>query len=290
MHITLDHVTYCYTRETPPALVDVALAFDTSSIVGICGKTGSGKSTFVQHLNGILKPTSGRLINDGQDIHNSPNLLRTVRRRIRMTFQFPERQLFGRTVWEELTYTLKHHHLPLPEIERRVAIVAQSLKFDIDRYRDRSPFTLSRGEQRKLGIAVMLCLQPELLILDEPTAGMDRRNSLQLLTLLQQLHQQHNLQLILVSHDIELLLKYAGYLILMKEGKIAFAGTSADLLAKAEHVEKIGVELPPVYRLVHALQQQYPQLHFGDFSVDEVVEEIVKHIGREEFINRGFLS
>jgi energy-coupling factor transport system ATP-binding protein len=270
MNITFDHVTYRYTRKTPPALADVTLAFDTTSpIIGICGKTGSGKSTFVQHLNGILKPTSGRLLIDEQDIHSSSNLLRSVRRRIGMTFQFPERQLFGRTVWEELTYTLEYHHLASQEIERRLAVVAQWLEFDVVHYRDRSPFTLSRGEQRKLGIAVMLSLQPELLILDEPTAGMDRRSSLQLLDRLQQLHHQHNLHLILISHDIELLLKYAEYLILINKGKIAFAGTSADLLAEAEHFERTGMSLPPVHRVLYVLQQWYPQLNFGNLSVDK---------------------
>ena len=278
MKIVYDHVTYRYHPQASPAIQDVNLEFETSAIIGICGRTGSGKSTFVQHLNGILKPGAGRVLIDSADIHQSPETLRRIRQRIGMTFQFPERQLFGRTVWEELAYTLAKRHIPEDEIVRRIETVSELLQLDLHQHRDRSPFALSRNEQRKLGIAVVLSLQPELLMLDEPTAGMDRQSSRHLLAVLSRLHRHHHIHLMLVSHNLELLLKYTEYIIVLAEGKVALAGTPLEILKAAEQLEQFGIGLPPVHRTLHLLQTRYAQIHTGVLSVHEAVEEVTRHV------------
>ncbi len=283
MKITFDHVTSVYnagSSDEQIALKNICLEFDTSRIIGICGIAGSGKSTFIRHLNGILKPTSGRMLIDGADLHASKDTLSRTRQRIGMTFQFPERQLFGRTVWEELSYTLARRQSSEAEIEARIRTACKLLHFNLEELRHRSPFSLSRGQQRRLGIAVILTLQPELLVLDEPTAGMDRAHAYQLLDVLHTLQQKQQSQIILVSHDIALLLKYAKHLIIFNAGTILLNGTPHQVLSRIEHLETGGLMLPPVYRTLYLLQKQYSQFHTGVTSVDEAVEEVVKNVKR----------
>ena len=247
MTITFEHVTFRYAPNEPPALRDLCVQFETSGLLGISGRTGSGKSTCIQHLNGILKPTSGRMLIDGEDIHATKQALRRVRQRLGMSFQFPERQLFGRTVWEELTYTLEYHKLSPDAQECRVIEVCEWLDFDLPRYRERSPFSLSRSEQRKLGSAVVLTLQPELVVFDEPTAGFDRKQTYRLLDTLQALHHRGLCQVMLVSHDIELLLEYTDYIVVFGAGRVAWEGTPQALLDSPQCLESSGLMLPEVY-------------------------------------------
>ena len=264
MQITFDHASFAYPAapRTAPQIVlnDLATDVQTNELIGICGMTGSGKSTLIRLLNGILKPTSGRVLIDGEDIHHSKQALQRVRQRIGMSFQFPERQLFGRTVWEELTYTLIQHRISSADIEARLDSVARLLQFDVQHFRDRSPFALSRSEQRKLGLAVILSLRPELIVLDEPTAGLDRANAAHLLDLLHTLHQSKQSDVMLVSHDLELLLKYAGRLILLHQGRVAFSGTPQALLAEPDILTQIGLPLPPYYQLFQRFHAQSPEI------------------------------
>ncbi|GAK61380.1 ABC transporter related protein [Candidatus Vecturithrix granuli] len=280
MQIRFNQVTFSYhagTKDKEVALKNVDLTIDTARILGICGATGSGKSTLIRHLNGILKPTTGQVCIDGENLHQSKVTLRRARQRIGMTFQFPERQLFGRTVWEELAYTLEQHRISAEEIERRILTATQMLCFDIARLRDRSPFALSRGEQRKLGIAIMLTLQPDLIVLDEPTAGMDRRNAMYLLDLLHSLHQEQQIGLILVSHELDLFMHYVDDLLVLRQGQIAFHGPVQQAICAPERLEQSGLALPPLQRTLALLQQKFPQLRADVRSVDDAVAEIVKN-------------
>lgn len=273
MHITFDHVTYRYAPNEPPVLNDLTLQLDTVHLIGVCGRTGSGKSTFIQHVNGILKPTAGQVCVDGENIHASKQALHRIRQRIGMTSQFPERQLFGRTVWEELTYTLEYHKIPYQEQERRITEVCGWLDFDFERHHECSPFTLSRSEQRNLGIAVVLALQPELVILDEPTAGMDRAHAYRLLDTLQRLHCQGVCQVMLVSHDIEYLLEYADSLVVLETGTIAWEGSSRALIRSPQCLESTGIFLPEVYR---RLQEQFPDLLTETLSLRTILQQIIR--------------
>jgi energy-coupling factor transport system ATP-binding protein len=278
MQIRFKHVTFSYHAATneQAALKDVDLTIDTARVLGICGATGSGKSTFIRHLNGILKPTTGQVYVDGENLHQSKAALRHARQRIGMTFQFPERELFGRTVWEELAYTLEQHRIAAEKIEQRILTTARMLRFDIERLRDRSPFSLSRGEQRKLGIAVMLTLQPELVVLDEPTAGMDRRNAIYLLDLLHDLHQHQHMSLILVSHELDLFMRYIEDLLVLRQGQIAFYGPARQAIRSAELLEQSGLLLPPLQRTFALLQKRVPKLCPDVITVDDAVAEIAK--------------
>lgn len=271
MTITFDHVTFHYAPHEAPALENLTLQLDTTHLIGVCGRTGSGKSTFIQHLNGLLKPNTGRVLIDGENIHASKQILHRIRQRIGMTFQFPERQLFGRTVWEELTYTLEYHKIPVQEQEQRIAEGCDRLEFDLQHHRDRSPFLLSRSEQRKLGIAVVLSLQPELIVLDEPTAGMDRKHMYRLLDALQRLHHQSPCHVILVSHDIELLLEYVDYIVVFAAGKMAWEGTPQKLIRSPEHLESAGIPFPQVYQELLRLQKQYPNLLTEPLSLQQIL-------------------
>ncbi len=264
MIITFEHVTYRYAGHDAPVLRDLLLELDTARLIGICGRTGSGKSTYIQHMNGILKPASGRVLVDGENLHATKQALQRVRQRIGMSFQFPERQLFGRTVWEELTYTLTYHRVPPGEQERRIAEVCGWLDIDLTRYRERSPFSLSRSEQRKLGIAVVLALQPELVILDEPTAGLDRKQAYRLLDTLRRLHQQRVCQVMLVSHDLELVVEYAEYLVVFGAGTVAWEGTPQAVIHSPQDLESHGIIVPEVYRKVRQLRE-----HMADLSIEE---------------------
>lgn len=278
MQIRFEQLNFRYKSAPPserPALKNIDVEFDTRQIIGICGMAGSGKSTLIRQLNGIFKPTSGQVSIDGRNIHQSKSVLHQIRQRIGMSFQFPERQLFSKNVWEELSYSLERRGVAEKEAERRILTVCEQLDFDIQALRQRSPFTLSRGEQRKLGIAIVLTLQPELLVLDEPSAGMDRANAYKLLELLKSLHHQNHAQLILVSHDLELLLKYAEHLIVLHEGKLAFSASPRQLLKKhPEVLEQIGIPLPPFYQTLQLLHQKEPTLSCHVNSVHEALQEI----------------
>ncbi len=281
MRITFDHISFAYpsgTFQHRKLFSDLCLEFDSQDLIGICGMTGSGKSTFIRHVNGILTPDAGKILIDGEDIHRSKARLQHIRQRIGMTFQFPERQLFGRTVWEELSYTLERRHIPEPEIHQRIFAACERLHFDIQAFRDHSPFSLSRGDQRKLGILTILTLQPEVFVLDEPTAGMDLTNAYQLLDQLKAIHQEQGMGVILVSHDIRLLLKYVDALIIINEGQIVFSGTPQELLLSSDQVQHIGLPLPPMIRVLQTLRRHYPQIPTNITSVHDAVEQIVRHV------------
>ena len=292
MQIRFEQLSFRYKSALPserPALKEMNIEFDTRQIIGICGMAGSGKSTFIRHLNGIFKPSSGRVSIDGQDIHQSKSLLHQVRQRIGMSFQFPERQLFSKNVWEELSYSLERREVAREEAERRILSVCEHLDFDIQALRRRSPFTLSRGEQRKLGIAIVLTLQPELLVLDEPSAGMDRANAYKLLELLKRLHQENHAQIVLVSHDLELLLKYAERLIVLHEGELAFSGSTTKLLSEPALLKQIELPLPPLSQMFQLLHRKHPNVSPCVISIPEALQEIQrilpgtrKHPGRAD--------
>jgi len=277
MRIRFERLSFRYTSASPserPALNHIDVEFDTRQTIGICGMPGSGKSTFIRHLNGIFTPTSGQVSIDGQNIHQSKRVLHQIRRRIGMSFQFPERQLFNKNVWEELSYFPERRGIAEKEAEQRILSVCEHLNFEIQALRRRSPFSLSRGEQRKLGIAIVLTLQPELLVLDEPSAGMDRANAYALLELLKNLHRQGRTQLILVSHDLELLLKYAEHLIILHEGELAFSGPTPRLLHDPTPLERVGIPLPPLYQTLHLLRRKEPGISCDVTSVHEALLEI----------------
>ncbi|PID56558.1 hypothetical protein CSB45_11065 [candidate division KSB3 bacterium] len=277
MRICFEQLTFCYASAQPserPALNNIDLEFDTDLMIGICGVPGSGKSTFIRQINGIFKPTSGQVLIDGQNIHQSKSVLRRVRKRIGMSFQFPERQFYGRTVWEELKLSLEQCGIDGRVAEHTIFSVCEQLDFDIQGLRRRSPFTLSRGEQRKLGIALVLALQPDLLLLDEPSVGMDRARAHAFMDVLKNVRQQTHTQLVLVSHDVELLLKYAEHIIILDQGEVAFNGSTSDLLKNPDPLQEIGIPLPLLLQTLQLLRQKKPHFSCQRLSAHEALREI----------------
>ena len=283
MQITFEHVSFRYRpRQGLPrlALADVCLELDTRRIIGVCGLSGSGKSTFVRHLNGLLKPDCGKVRLDGENVHHSAATLRRARQRIGMTCQFPERQLFAPTVSEEFALTFALRGVAPTEIDRRIRAVAAALHFDVARFAVRSPFSLSLAEQRKLGIAVILTLQPELIVFDEPTAGMDRANASRFLDVLRDLARRQQYQMMFVSHHIDVLFAYADDVLLLDQGKAIFFGAVAELLRQPAVLETVGLALPPVTQTIQLLRRAYPAIPPAIVTVDDAVQSICTHIPR----------
>ena len=291
MSIEIKDVTYIYDQGTPSestALSHVNLTIQKGEFVGIIGHTGSGKSTLIQHLNGLIRPTGGQLICDGEDIFAAPTCvkkkkdlralqaakMKRVRQKVGLVFQYPEHQLFEMTVAGDIAFGPKNLGLGEEEIERRVdqamAMVGLS-----DEYKEKSPFELSGGQKRRVAIAGVLAMQPEYLILDEPTAGLDPRGRDEILTQVQQLQKQQGITVILVSHSMEDVAKYVDRIIAMGEGRVQLDGTPREVFAHAERLKAIGLDIPQVTQLGNLLAEQGFSVPETILSLDEMQEKLL---------------
>ena len=291
MSIEFKDVTYIYDQGTPSestALSHVNLAIQKGEFVGIIGHTGSGKSTLIHHLNGLIRPTGGQVICDGEDIFAAPTgvknkkelralqaaKMKRVRQKVGLVFQYPEHQLFEMTVAGDIAFGPKNLGLGEEEIERRVdqamAMVGLS-----DEYKEKSPFELSGGQKRRVAIAGVLAMQPEYLILDEPTAGLDPRGRDEILTQVQQLQEQQRITVILVSHSMEDVAKYVDRIIAMGEGRVQLDGTPREVFAHAERLKAIGLDIPQVTQLGNLLAEQGFSVPETILSLDEMQEKLL---------------
>ena len=228
MSIEVRHLTHCYSEGSALstiALDDICMTVEDGEFLGIIGHTGSGKSTLVQHLNGLLKPTSGQVLVDGEDLNGEQVNRRALRQRIGLVFQYPEYQLFEETVAKDIAFGPKNQGLSKEEIDERVRYAMECVHLDYDRYSERSPFELSGGQMRRVAIAGVLAMKPSVLILDEPTAGLDPRGRDRILTMLEELHARENVTIIMVSHSMDDMARLATRLVVMAEGKILASGT-----------------------------------------------------------------
>ena len=292
MSIEIKDVTYIYDQGTPSEstaqLSHVNLTIQKGEFVGIIGHTGSGKSTLIQHLNGLIRPTGGQVICDGEDIFAAPTgvkkkkvlralqaaKMKRVRQKVGLVFQYPEHQLFEMTVAGDIAFGPKNLGLGEEEIERRVdqamAMVGLS-----DEYKEKSPFELSGGQKRRVAIAGVLAMQPEYLILDEPTAGLDPRGRDEILTQVQQLQKQQGITVILVSHSMEDVAKYVDRIIAMGEGRVQLDGTPREVFAHAERLKAIGLDIPQVTQLGNLLAEQGFSVPETILSLDEMQEKLL---------------
>ena len=291
MSIEIKDVTYIYDQGTPSestALSHVNLTIQKGEFVGIIGHTGSGKSTLIQHLNGLIRPTGGQVICDGEDIFAAPTgvkkkkelralqaaKMKRVRQKVGLVFQYPEHQLFEMTVAGDIAFGPKNLGVGEEEIERRVdqamAMVGLS-----DEYKEKSPFELSGGQKRRVAIAGVLAMQPEYLILDEPTAGLDPRGRDEILTQVQQLQKQQGITVILVSHSMEDVAKYVDRIIAMGEGRVQLDGTPREVFAHAERLKAIGLDIPQVTQLGNLLAEQGFSVPETILSLDEMQEKLL---------------
>ena len=281
MSIICDHVNYIYSRGTSDeihALKDVSFQIGDGEFVGIIGATGSGKSTLIQHLNGLLKATSGHIYIDGEDIYDDDYSMKKLRSRVGLVFQYPEHQLFEETVLKDVCFGPKNQGLSNAEAEMRAYEALESVKMGDDCY-DVSPFDLSGGQKRRVAIAGVLAMKPKILILDEPTAGLDPEGREEILGLLKNLHDEQGITVILVSHSMEDMADHAERLLVMDRGSIIMNGSPVEVFMNADILEEVGLSVPQVTAVLREMRQKGFDVDISATTVAEAADSIMKVLG-----------
>lgn len=278
MSIKIENLVHVYMPKSPfekVALDNVDIEINDGEFVALIGHTGSGKSTLIQHMNGLLKPTSGRIVVDGEDITRAGVKLTDIRKKVGLVFQYPEYQLFEESIEKDIEYGPRNLGLDQEEITRRVKTAMKMVGLDYETYRNKSPFDLSGGQKRRVAIAGVIAMEPKVLILDEPTAGLDPKGRDDILAQIKILHDEYKMTIILVSHSMEDVGKLAERIIVMNSGKVALEGTPAKVFKEVDILEKIGLAVPQVTYLMRALKEK-------GFDVSDEVYTINK--GKEELL------
>ena len=277
MLLIADRISYIYSPGTAyekKALDDVSLTINKGEFVGIIGHTGSGKSTLIQHFNGLEKATSGTIYFDGQDVYDKDFNMKSLRSRVGLVFQYPEHQLFETTVLEDVKFGPKNLGLGKVEVDLRAFEAIKQVGLSEKCYDD-SPFELSGGQKRRVAIAGVLAMKPEILILDEPTAGLDPRGRDEILDQIAKLHKE-GLTVILVSHSMEDVAKYADRIIAMNSGKVAFDGTPKEVFRHYKELERMGLSAPQITYVMQAMKELGLDVDTDVSTVEEAKEEILK--------------
>ena len=285
MSLELKHVSHIYQEGSAKesyALRDICLNVNEGEFLGIAGHTGSGKSTLIQHFNGLLKPTSGEVIVDGVNINGkeAKKELKALRMQVGIVFQYPEYQLFEETVERDIAFGPRNLNLSDIEIQHRVTEAMDMLKLS-KKLRKKSPFELSGGQKRKIAIAGVLAMKPKYLILDEPTAGLDPKGREEFLELIADLHQQ-GLTVVMVSHSMDDIARYAQRMIVLEHGEIRLEGTPQAVFAQPELLEQIGLGVPTMTRLLIELQKQGWDVRTDLFHPTDVSQEILRALSKRE--------
>lgn len=279
MSIEINQVTYTYMPGTAferTALSKITLTIDEDVLTAIAGHTGSGKSTLVQHLNGILHPTQGSVLVDGQDLSAKDKTSVMARRRVGMVFQYPEHQLFEETVEEDIAFGPKNLGLSSEEIARRVRRAMELVRLDYDTYRERSPFQLSGGQKRRAAIAGVLAMEPKYLVLDEPTAGLDPRGRDDLLQRIVRLHREKKMTVIFVSHNMDDIARLADRVIFMHEGRVLLDAPPREAFREKLALKTAGLEEPETVTLLEKLQQRGLAVDTDAFTAEETARRIIR--------------
>lgn len=284
MSLKLEHVTYTYNPGTAyetHALKDVSLEIPQGQFVGVIGHTGSGKSTLIQHFNGLMRPTSGTVFYDEEDIWQEGYSLRRLRSHVGLVFQYPEHQLFEADVLSDVCFGPKNQGLSQEEaLERaRTALMQVGLK---EKYYASSPFELSGGQKRRVAIAGVLAMEPDVLILDEPTAGLDPKGRDEILDQIAYLHQERKISVVLVSHSMEDIARYVERIIVMNQGEKLFDGAPKEVFSHYKELEAIGLAAPQITYIMHALKEKGLEADTSAITVEEARNSILKALGRGE--------
>jgi energy-coupling factor transport system ATP-binding protein len=285
--IRCDHVTYVYQRGTPletVALEDVSLEIGRGEIVGIIGATGSGKSTLVQHFNGLLRPARGRVYLQDVDIHAREVDRRKVRQQVGLLFQYPEHQLFEETVFEDVAFGPRNLGLAGEEVAERVRAALRLVGLDPDRFGPRSPFALSNGEMRRVAIAGVLAMEPRMLVLDEPTAGLDPQSRQELLGHVRRLHEERGLTIVLVTHSMDAVARLCGRLVVMDRGRVVADGPVRAVFSDPARLASLGLGLPQVTLCAQRLRQRGLPVRPDVLTVEEAGAAILDALA---VISRG---
>ena len=285
MPIQVEHLTHTYMTDSPfaaTALEDVSLTIEDGELIGLLGHTGSGKTTLVQHLNGLLKPTSGRVVVDGLDITEKGVSLLEVRRRVGLVFQYPEYQLFEETVAKDVAFGPKNMGLSEQEVDQRVRFALREVGLAYDEIAQRSPFELSGGQMRRVAIAGVLAMRPGTLILDEPTAGLDPAGRRSILGMIRELHAAGGLTVVMVSHNMDDISSLATRLVVMSRGRMVLTGTPREVFQHRELLSSIGLGIPQAAELTQQLIAEGYPLPADLYTPEEVAEALLKLPRKEE--------
>ncbi len=281
MHIKAENLEYTYMKGTPyekTAVHDVNLELAQGEFVGLIGHTGSGKSTLIQHLNGLLKPTGGRILIDGVDISDKSIKLHKLRFKVGIVFQYPEYQLFEETVIADIAFGPKNMGLSDEEAKKCAYEAMELVGLDFA-LAEKSPFELSGGQKRRVAIAGVLAMQPEVLILDEPAAGLDPHGRNEILSRIEYMHKEKNMTILLVSHSMEDIAKMADRVVVMKDGTIAAQGSVHDIFSMGEALAGINLDVPQITKLINILKSKGYSLPDDIYTVSRAKEEILKLFG-----------
>lgn len=284
MSIQVKNITYVYSEGMPyetVALSDVSFEIPTGSFAGIIGHTGSGKSTLIQQLNGLLKPKSGSIIVDGVDITDSKVSLREIRKRIGLVFQYPEYQLFEETVDRDIAFGPTNLGLPEEEVKERVKEAMDLVGLSYEELGQRSPFDLSGGQKRRVAIAGVIAMKPQILILDEPTAGLDPKAHKDILRMVQAVHAREKNTILLVSHNMGDIAALTEQVLVMDRGRLALQGTPLQVFSQREVLQKMGLELPPAAGFMEALKKRCASSFETALTIDEAEQLILNWIRKK---------
>ncbi len=283
MSIILDNINYIYSSGTAyqkHALKDINLKIEDGEFIGLIGHTGSGKSTLIQHLNGLLKATSGAIYYNGEDIYSRDYNMKMLRSKVGLVFQYPEHQLFEASVIKDVQFGPKNLGLPQLEIDLRSYEALRQVGIGEDML-DVSPFELSGGQKRRVAIAGVLAMKPEVLVLDEPTAGLDPKGRDEILDQIAKLHKENNLTVILVSHSMEDVAKYVDRIITMNGGEVVLDDVPKRVFSHYKELERIGLAAPQVTYVMNELKDRGHEISTNPTTINEAVKEILRWASAE---------
>ncbi|HHU16644.1 MAG TPA: energy-coupling factor transporter ATPase [Clostridiales bacterium] len=279
MQIQVKNLYHIYSEGMPyesVSLEDVSFEIEKGEFVGVIGHTGSGKSTLIQHLNGLLKPKSGQILIDGIDITSGEVKMSDIRRRIGLVFQYPEYQLFEETVHKDVAFGPMNLGLSQEEIDIRVKKAIELVGLNYDEIGQRSPFELSGGQKRRIAIAGVIAMEPEILILDEPIAGLDPKSHADILEMIKVIHSVNNTTIIIVSHNMGDIARLTNKILVLDSGKLVMVGTPAEVFSQADYIESLGLGLPPSAHLMNELRKRGVPVSRDILNIDEAEEELYR--------------
>ena len=282
--IRIEQLTHTYSAGTPfqrSAVDGVELDIMPGEFLGVIGHTGSGKSTLIQHLNGLLKPTQGHIYLNGKDIWADPKQIRQVRFQVGLVFQYPEYQLFEETVYKDIAFGPGNMGLDKEEIDRRVRESARMVGL-AEELLEKSPFDLSGGQKRRVAIAGVMAMEPKVLILDEPTAGLDPRGRDEILTQIRAYHETKRATVILVSHSMEEIARNVGRIVVMRDAHVYMDGTPRQVFARAEELEQAGLDVPQVTKIAMALRRRGMDIDPAVYTIEELEQALLNRRGGGE--------
>lgn len=282
MSIQVRNIRYVYNEGLPDetvALDDVSFDLFDGEIAGVIGHTGSGKSTMLQQLNGLLRPSEGTIVVDGRDITSPSAVLRDVRRSVGLVFQYPEYQLFEETIDKDVAFGPRNIGVPEDEIEERVRSSLEIVGLDYDEIRGRSPFDLSGGQKRRAAIAGVLAMEPHVLVLDEPTAGLDPEAHSDIIEMVKRIHEERNGIIVFVSHNMMDVASLSDRVIVMDRGRIITVDSPRNVFSNRALLEGIGLDVPPVTAFMHGLKTRGMDVRTDALTYDEAAAELIRHFG-----------